>query len=284
VPRPSRVLTPKLRLIIFVAFLFVAFLVSLLGCAPARVRLPEGSGTPVPEFSAAFATASAECRQVRTIEFVLTLTGRSGDTRLRQRVRGALARPESVRLEGVAPFGGPVFYLVSRPGQTVLFLAREGRVVSSASAGEILKALVGVELAPEDLRAVLTGCVVPEPRPLGARGYEDSWMAVDLEGGSTVYLREVDRALRLVAGRRGELRVEYGEFVGAIPRRIRVMTPAPPGGERPETDLIVNLSQLSINLELHPDAFSISVPAGVSEMTLDELRGRGLLRQPDDGL
>ena len=99
-------------------------------------------------------------------------------------------------------------------------------------------------------------------------------MAVDLAGGSTVYLREVDGALRLVAGRRGELLVEYGEFVGGMPRRIRVMTAAPSGDGRPDTDLIARLSQLSINLELHPDVFSTSVPPGMSEMTLDELRAR----------
>ena len=82
-------------------------------------------------------------------------------TRLRGRVIAGFERPASMRLEGVAPFGPPAFILVARGGDATLLLPRDERVVRGASPEDVLGALTGVALAPADLLAVLTGCVVP---------------------------------------------------------------------------------------------------------------------------
>ena len=85
----------------------------LAACASPRITLPQGSGTPLADYEDLFAAAVEPCRRVRTLELLLAISGRRGDARLRGRVRGALARPGSLRLEGLAPFGAPVFVLVA---------------------------------------------------------------------------------------------------------------------------------------------------------------------------
>ena len=110
----------------------------LAGCGSGRLALPEGRGTPYSDYAPLFDTAVSECRRVRTLEALITLGGRGGGASLRGRVRVGLAAPGSVRLEGLAPFGAPTFYLVAAPGEATLWLTREGQVVTDASAADLL--------------------------------------------------------------------------------------------------------------------------------------------------
>ena len=201
---------------------------------------------------------------------MLAISGRAGDVALSERVRGALARPASLRLEGLAPFGAPGFVLVAQPAHAVLLLPRERRVISDASARDLLDALAGIALGPADFGAVLTGCLVPDPRPRAARKYGSGSIGVDLGSGATLYLRMVDDAPVITAGTRDGLVVEYRDHARGLPRRVRVQSSDVAG---PGTDLTAVLSQVNINTELHPDAFVAQVREDYIPMTLDELRG-----------
>ena len=265
-----------------VRFLSVCSLLSVLaGCAAARLSLPEGPGTPFPDYAPLFETAVSECRRVRTLEAVIRLRGRSGSATLNGRVRAGLAAPGSVRLEGLAPFGAPVFYLVARPGEATLWLTREARVLTGVPAADMLESLIGVPFGPEDLRAVLTGCLVPDPQPTAGRSYGE-WVVVDLIGGAVAYLRPVDGEYHLTAGTRDALTIEYGEFRRRIPRQVRVLsaTADATGRTQPLTDLMATLSQINLNLEFSDAAFSLAVPPDVVPMTLEELRRVGPLEAP----
>ena len=210
----------------------------------------------------------------------MALSGHAGGRGLRGRIRAALARPGSLRLEGVSLFGAPGFILVARPSTATLVLPRDRRVVADVSAADLLEVLAGVSLGPDDFRAVLTGCLVPEPRSVEGRAYGDEWIAVDLEGGATVYLREIDGVPAVVAGTRGPLTVEYAEHTRGIPRRVRVQTR---GAGTADTDLTATFSQVSMNIELHEDAFVAQVREDYTPITLDELRRMGLLKAPHAG-
>ena len=249
----------------------VCILTLVLGaCAPPRINLPRGAGTPLADYEDLFAAAVEPCRRVRTLELLLAISGRTGDARLRGRVRGALARPASLRLEGLAPFGAPAFVLVAGAAPPVLLLPRERRVVSGASGRDLLAALAGLPLGPADLRAVLTGCLVPHPRAVAARTYGGGWIGVALEGDATLYLREVGAARVTVAGRRPGLIVEYAGHVRGLPRRIRVQTAAPGAAA---TDLTATLSQVDINVELDARVFVQDVPDGFTPVSIETLRG-----------
>ena len=239
------------------------------GCAAPRIVLPEGAGTPLADYAELFDAAADPCRGVRTLELVLAIEGETGGTRLRGRVRGALARPASLRLEGVAPFGPPAFILVAGESPAVLVLPRERRVVTDATGSELLQLLAGLPLEPADLRAVLTGCLVPHPTPVAARAYSNGWVGVELEGEATLYVDHAGGAPVIVAGRRRGLVVAYGDHVRGMPRRVHVRS-APAGGVA--TDLTATLSQVSINVEIDARAFARVAPRDFTPTSIDTLQ------------
>ncbi len=265
--------------VVSIAILLPAFLV---GCATTRLRLPDGPGAPLPDFMPLFETAVAECARVQHLDALIRLRGRGGGTALntRVRVRAGLSAPGSARLEGLAPFGAPVFFLVARPGEATLWLTREKRVLRDVPAADILESLVGVSLDPGALRSVLTGCLVEDPRPTTARTIGD-WVVVELTGGAVAYLQRIDGEYRLTAGSRDGLAFYYSQFLGGLPREVRVISESRMDADsEPVTDLTASLSQVDTNVALPDSAFSIDIPSDVMPMTLRDLRGAGPLDAP----
>ena len=238
-------------------------------CTSPRLVLPDGAGAPLADYHDLFDAVIGPCRQVRTLELMLAIRGQTGGRSLRGRVRGALARPESLRLEGLAPFGAPGFVLVAGDQPAILLLPREQRVVTDATGQDLLDALTGLPLTPADFQAVITGCLVPDPRPLNARTYRNGWVGVELEGDATLYLQRLGDTPVMVAGRRPGFIIEYDDHARGLPRRVRVQT-AVSGAV--VTDLTATMSQVSINIELDGQAFVPVVPDGFVPMSVDALR------------
>src|SRR3954467_6548851 len=92
----------------------LALLLVLTACGGRRIVFPTDTGAPLADFAAIHAQVSSACRGVRTLTAELSISGRAGSQRLRGRIVSGFARPASMRLEGVAPFGPPAFILVTR--------------------------------------------------------------------------------------------------------------------------------------------------------------------------
>jgi hypothetical protein len=211
--------------------------------------------------------------RVRTLTAELALSGRAGRQKVRGRVVAGFARPSSMRLEGVAPFGPPAFILVSRGDTAVLLLPRGSRVLRGARAEEILGALTGVTLGPADLLAILTGCVLPVTEATGGRLHANGWASIDLMGGATLYLRKQGSGWQLRAARRSGWQIEYPMWSGPFPQSVRLRSEDP----ALMVDLTTALSQVETNVDLDESAFIITVPNDAEPITLDELRASGPL-------
>jgi hypothetical protein len=260
-------LAEKSKLAVSILF----FTINLTACGTPRVTLPSGSGTPAPDFQAAYAGARAACESVRVLQTELGLSGRAAGQRIRGRVLAGLI-PGALRLEGVAPFGAPVFILVADGVRGTLLLARDRRVVQDAAPEEILNALVGIRLGPDDLRAMLTGCVRSAADATTARAYGTDWLAIDLAAGGTVYLRRSDGVWRIVAGRYGGLEIDYPAFQGDRPSQV-VLRGA-------DLSLVLALNQIEVNGELPRDQLvALKIPDGVAPLSLEQLRRAGPLGQ-----
>jgi hypothetical protein len=225
---------------------------------------------------------ASACTGVRTLQMEIGLSGRAGNEPLRGRVLAGFERPSSMLLQGVAPFGAPVFILAARDGSATLLLTREDRVIRKAPPEAILGALTGVALDPADLLAVFTGCVVPAPRPTAGRLHAGGIASIDVESvdqGSqrrtaTVYLRRNGSQWQLRAAKRDGWQIEYTPGTGSFPQSVRLLSTNP--------DVVVGitaaLSQIETNEVLDPKAFIVDEPKDVMPMTVDELRQAGPLR------
>jgi hypothetical protein len=247
------------------------------GCAARRIALPTDPGTPLAEFAAVHAEVSSACTGVRTLTAELGLSGRAGDQSLRGRVVSGFARPGSMRLEGVAPFGPPAFILAARDDMATLLLPRDNRVLRGAAPQDILGALTGVALAPADLQAILTGCVAAAPQAASGRLHENGWATIDLADGSTLYLQRAGTAWQLRAARRSGWQIEYPAWDGRFPSMVRLRSDA----QNLPVDVAASVSQIETNIDIQPVAFEVAVPPDARELTLRELQIAGPLRGAD---
>jgi outer membrane biogenesis lipoprotein LolB len=204
---------------------------------------------------------------------LLSLRGRVNEQRLSGRVRAGFERPASMRLEGVAPLGQPIFILAAQAGAGVLLQPRESRVLRGQPAEAILEALIGVNLSPGDLQAILTGCVVPDPMPAGGRMHANGWASVDLQGGARLFLRRTGQ-WEVRAARRDGWQLEYTSGQSRFPETVRLVSES----KTIQVDMTATLAQLEANVDLPAAAFRVDVPSDAKPMTLEELRESGPLR------
>ena len=244
------------------------------GCAPRLLSLPTDPGNPLPDFAEIHRQATAACAGVRTLTAELSLSGRAGGRTLRGRAIAGFERPNSLRLEGVAPFGPPGFILAGGGDGATLLLPRENRVLRDGRAEDILGALTGVALAPADLQAILTGCVASMPGAMGGRLHQRGWASIDLPGDATLYLERVGARWRPRAARRPGWQIEYPSWQGRFPQDVRLRSVDP----AVDVELTVAVSQIEANITIDPAAFMVNVPADALPLTMAELLEAGPLR------
>jgi hypothetical protein len=249
--------------------------ITAIGCGPRRLALPTDAGIPFPDFAAVHKQIAAACTGVRTLTAQLSLSGRVGGQRLSGRVIAGFEGPASMRLEGLAPIGQPVFHLAAQGGTGTLLLPRESRVLRGQPAEAILDALIGVNLAPADLQAILTGCVVPKPTPTGGRQHANGWASIDLQDGAKLYLRRTSQ-WELRAAQRDGWQLEYTIGQSRFPESVRLTS----NSQRAPVDLMTAVSDVEANVDLDAAAFRVDVPADATPLTLEELRDSGPLRTP----
>lgn len=243
-------------------------------CAPKAPVLPTGAGLPFPEFAAAYAEATQECAGTRTMTAAIGLSGRAGRTKLRGRIDAGFGAPADLRLEGVHPFGKPVFILVARGDQATLVLPRDNRVLRNPRPAAIVEALAGVSLGPAEMRWAMAGCGFGPMTPTDGRSYPNDWVAI-VAPDATTYLRRIEGRWRIAAVTRGPLSVSYSDYAGGRPATVRLR--AAPQADGVAADLTMQLSQVEINVTLAREVFDVEVPRDAVPLTLEELRRAGPL-------
>ena len=229
-----------------------------------------------PDFQAAYQTATAACGAVRTLTVSMALSGRAGSTKLRGRVDAGFEAPARARLEGIAPFGKPVFVLVADGTQGTLVLPRDDRVLADAPPDQMLEALAGVPLGATELRTIVSGCGFGAAAPPAeGRRFANGWVSGET-GDATVYLRSAGKAWQIAAAARPPLTVVYDDYAAGRPAAVRVRTEA---NGRVTADLTLRLSEIDTNTTLDPRTFNIQpdLPAKPIPLTLEELRRAGPL-------
>jgi len=261
------------------ATMLVALLVAASACGSRKSpALPSAGGSPFPDAAAAYTDATAQCSAVRTLSAELGLSGRAGGQKVRGHILAGFAAPGKMRLEAPAPFGRPIFTLAMHDDAATLVLNREGRVLRDAKPAELIEALTGVALNPDELRTAVSGCGFGVERVEGGQSYPGDWVSAESAPGR-LWLRRIAGTWRLVAVARDNLEVRYDEFASGRPGAVRLTATGPKANG---TDLTLRLSQLEINVPLDAPVFEVEVPRDATPLTIDELRRSGPLGGPGD--
>jgi hypothetical protein len=230
-------------------------------CAARVPDRPAGTATDAPGAVHALAGVTRHCRPMRTATAEIRLSGRVGVERVRARLLAGFAEPDSLRLEALAPFGAPALVLASNGVATTLLFPRAAQVLRDAPVAAVLDALTGLALDAADLRRLIFGCVVGE----GGQGrqYGSTWQVVE-SGDARAFLKDGV----LVAADYLGWQVDYAAHQGGIAHTVRVRRTLPRGA----IDLVAALADVAINVDLDAAAFTVTVPADASPMTLEDLR------------
>ena len=253
-------------------FVICYFLFFISAACAARIP-PRPAGTPSPDPTAAeaFVTATAACKGFRSIEGELSLSGRAGGERVRGRILTGLESGGAVRLEAVAPFGAPFFILAGRAERATLLLPREQRVLKDTAVRDVLERITGLSLGAEDLRLIVSGCLVETPSPSDGRQWGGGWRAVTIGPERVAYLRVQNGQPVLIAADYGPWHIDYSAHAGGFPRVVR-MRRAGTQAKADEIDITARIEQLQVNTQINPLAWNVEVPSSADPMTLDELR------------
>lgn len=250
--------------------MLVALSLVVAGCASRGVPLPRDPGAPLPDAASIHRAVSRQCAGLRTLTAEIGLSGRAAGQRLRGRLVAGFGELAAMRIEATAPFGVPVFIIVSAADRSTLLLPRDAAVLDGEPPGAVLEALTGVALAPADLRALLTGCVSLAPLT-GGTTHAGGWVTLRFADGSTMLLRRQKGSWAVRAGGRAGWRVEYPVWRGAFPSALRL--------ESGDADLRLDLRQVEANVPIDAAAFTVVVPAGAERVSLADLRRAGTLRE-----
>jgi outer membrane lipoprotein-sorting protein len=240
-------------------------------CAARMPARPEGPPAPAPDASAHFAAATAHCRGLRTLTAELALSGRAGDDRLRGRVISGFERGGAARLEGVAPFGAPVFILAAKGERATLLLPRERRVLDDAPVADVVERLTGLPLGADSLLDAVAGCAGESAE--GGRQWPGGWEAVQT-GERTVYLRQQAGAWQITGIDASGWRADYRLIVNGFPREVRLRS------TDGRVDMVAAVQQLEANVQIPAAAFEVTIPPGTDPMRLEDLRTVAPLRTP----
>ena len=263
--------------------LLVALALGAAACATAAtIRLPGGPWADEPSAAGAFESASAACRGVRTLTAELGVRGKAGRSKIRGRVLAGFERGGSLRLEAPAPFGAPVFILVSRANRATLLLPRDRRILRDVAVDDVLDAITGLRRSSDDVLALLAGCLAADAASAGTgQRSSGSWLRVGLTGGVTAFLASDGGRWRVAAGQGGAgaagsaWTVSYAAFASGFPGAVTIRQEA--GSGEAETALTFQVSQLETNVPIDPRAFDVIIPPDTQPLTLDELRQTGPL-------
>ena len=253
------------------SFILLALLLS--ACATRLPPRPTGAPTPDASAAAAFVSATASCKGFRSIEGELSLSGRAAEERVRGRILTGLESGGLVRLEAVAPFGAPFFILAGKSERATLLLPRERRVLKDTSVRDVLERITGLSLGADDLRLILSGCLVENATAADGRRWGNEWKAVTLAPERIAYLRLQNGQWLLTAADYGPWHVDYSAHASGYPRMIRIRSG--PGSRSPGDggiDITARIEQLEVNTQINPRAWDVEIPSDADPMTLDDLR------------
>ena len=187
---------------------------------------------------------------------------------------------EALRLEGIGPFGQPLFLFITDGEWLALHMIRDSRLVVGSASARNLERLFGIAVAPQALLRLLLGDVPLNPLPTdGDLAYREDerlymWESrqpapdpnyrvwFDPQGLHPVRFEKEDAAGSIV------MRVTYGDFQRhgdvLLPVRIDVVDPTN------QRQAIWRYTDVQLNTEVSADLFRVQPPPQTEVLMLKD--------------
>jgi hypothetical protein len=238
---------------------WLALLALTAACGARFYEPPSGPASPATDGPQVLAEATQRCRDVRSFQAAMRLSGR-GLPNLN--VRTGIATDGRLILEAGAT-AAPDILMAGSVNEATLLLSDGNRVVR-APAAAIVEALVGVSLSPQQLLALLTGCVARDLTATDAVAYTGIRRITTPD--ATVYVEQREGAWRIVAGNVGDIRIDYRPVAAPFPARVAVRA------DTRDVRFTLEIQEALADRPIADTSFQLTVPPGAVPMTVDELR------------
>jgi hypothetical protein len=248
-------------------------LLTLTGCS----RRPVSTGPAIPlspeETTRILDPLERHSQAVERYQAVVRLRGKGPDGKFRATELVVFERPDRVRVELLAAFGASRWIAVTGAGEITVLFPRSREYLEETAVEDVVDALLGIRLSPEEVMAILAGSGLPlgGAEPVRAERQGDRVRIALGEG------RRVDvEADQVREARRSGYRVLYPtdwkrKGRGA-PDRIEISS------EKIEATLTVE--DLDINVRLDPEAFVLNLPQGAYRLGLAQIGGEAVFVKP----
>lgn len=245
---------------------------ALAGCAR-RVPAPPPIPVATEEAEELLRDVAKAEASVRRYQAVLKVQGKGPEGGFSATLVLIFERPERMRVELLGAFGSTRWVAVVSEGEILVWIPSEREFLRESRVKVVVGALLGLELSPREVMAVLTGTGIPlEGRlPLRAVRQADR-VRIELEGAALVLEGgQVRRAIQ------PHYHVSYPtpwrEKGKQVPDRVELES------ERVEASL--RIDDLDVNVALHPQAFSLSLPDDARRLELAQIGGEAVFVKPE---
>ena len=264
-------------------FLLVLLGLVVLSGSSACSRRPVATGpaVPLPNEEAVRLLDDLESSQQSIVRYqaVLKVRGEGPEGRFSATELVVFERPGRVRVELLATFGASRWIAVTDGGEITVLFPRSREYLQESAVEDVVSALLGIRLRPEEVMAILAGSGLPlgEANPARAERVGEG-VRVVLSG-------------ELPDGPDERVDIERGQVREAVGSRYRVVYPTDwkqMGRTAPERielasdqiEISLTVEDLDINVRLDPEAFTISIPEGAARLGVAEIGGEAVFVRP----
>jgi len=170
---------------------------------------------------------------------------------------------------------------VTDGGEITVLFPRSREYLQESAVEDVVSALLGIRLGPEEVMAILAGSGLPlgSANPARAERVGERVRVVlssELPDGTDPYERvDIERGqVREAAGSRYRVvyPTDWKQMGRTAPDQIEIASD--------RIDVLLTVEDLDINVRLDPEAFAISIPDGAARLGVAEIGGEAVFVRP----
>lgn len=258
-------------------FCGLALLLAASACSRRPVVAP--APIPLPSQEAERLLGELEKAQQSTARYqaILNVRGEGPEGRFRATEIVVFERPDRIRFELLATFGSSRWIAVTEEGQITVLFPRSREYLRESASEDVVSALLGVRLSPDDVMAILAGSGLPlsgaEPARAERIG-ERVHIVLSSQDSDGASLEVEQGQVREAEGPHYRVRypTDWKENGRTAPEQIEIAS------DRIEATLTVE--ELDINIQLDPEAFTIDLPEGATRLGVAQIEGEAVFVRP----